>query len=575
MKAIFLTIIFCVGAISAAQEDRIIQQTNHHSQIPLPKPRPPEADGGVSEPVVAPEETTEPKTSLEPSTSTEPAPLTEPAPEPKSTSPTRHGTFKPNTAILQCLAPAIKNRFEERQARKRKRREAKKAGKAIESDYVFQKVEGDAFPAACHDSATSDLKAHVSKKPTKKITKVKPDANVEATPEQETAYPVGQNMNLIREGLANQLKYCQSKSAEDNQAITFDVACRRVTREEYCTQTITKMSDLAEQAQDNLAVYRQSLLTSFEWYRNVGRLQDGKQIKKGEFQTTAFNAPILIASLEKTETYNFPIWGKPDDMVVLKDDDDEVAPDPDNCGIEPITQSPRKTCLKNPEGTTPKYSPMPDRRGIDSEGKLVGKARILAYVENPLDVVDLMVEGDGAIKVRQDGKEILIHLNYAGQNGYPRSFVSNILSCVGSAGVSAHSYFASHPEVANGKHPEIPRPDLNINSLLNYDQSYVFFKEGVTHLGVDEIPLTPYVSLATDPTLLPTGSATLYIRGGKCKMGLPQDIGGAIGEAHIDEYFGEGPDGIKASKTVNGPATDMMLALPIGAGKPIEGCTNR
>ena len=98
-------------------------------------------------------------------------------------------------------------------------------------------------------------------------------------------------------------------------------------------------------------------------------------------------------------------------------------------------------------------------------------------------------------------------------------------------------FFKSHPHLAK--------------NIIYQDPSYVFFRllpDGP--VGAMGKKLTPYVSLATDPSILPLGSVVIFfldlprsskfgfspIRG----IGLAQDTGGAIVGHRVDLFCGFG-----------------------------------
>jgi membrane-bound lytic murein transglycosylase len=117
---------------------------------------------------------------------------------------------------------------------------------------------------------------------------------------------------------------------------------------------------------------------------------------------------------------------------------------------------------------------------------------------------------------------------------------------------------------------------------MNYDSSYVFFNESdVGPFGTGDIPITERYSLATDTSVMPTGSVGLFnverpegrIEG--CNdittMAVAQDTGGAIVGAHVDWYQGEGKPAEARADEVNN-AGSLFIALPKDAGQVVEDC---
>jgi len=93
------------------------------------------------------------------------------------------------------------------------------------------------------------------------------------------------------------------------------------------------------------------------------------------------------------------------------------------------------------------------------------------------------------------------------------------------------------------------RPEM-VKDLLNTNPSYVFFKLGHDGpYGAMGVPLTPLVSMASDPARVPLGSVLLNsvtLPGAEeglppiVLLGLAQDHGGAIKGDHLDLFCGAG-----------------------------------
>jgi membrane-bound lytic murein transglycosylase len=91
-----------------------------------------------------------------------------------------------------------------------------------------------------------------------------------------------------------------------------------------------------------------------------------------------------------------------------------------------------------------------------------------------------------------------------------------------------------------------------VDPLRDYDQSFVFFGEkpnGPT--GNEEMPLTPDVSVASDPNIYPGGSLLLisghsFVDSKKCDskaettLSITQNINNYINACHLDRYAGAG-----------------------------------
>jgi len=193
------------------------------------------------------------------------------------------------------------------------------------------------------------------------------------------------------------------------------------------------------------------------------------------------------------------------------------------------------------EQFTPYYS----RGEIDEEELLKGRQLEIAWVEDPIDVFFMHIQGSGIIRL-PDGRRL--SLGYAAQNGRPYRSIGRLL-------------------IDEGK---IPREEMSMqrlrrylsdnpderNDIFRYNESYVFFRVLENGpLGSLEVPVTAGRSIATDGRLFPKG-ALAWIEtqipviddagqlAGWRPIGrfvLNQDTGGAIrGFQRADLYFGAG-----------------------------------
>lgn len=450
----------------------------------------------------------------------------------------------------------------------------------------------------------SEVQACLDKErmPTKSNQKEKPAPKQEITFHQVNPSELPQdcesgNLQSLKQALTNQLADCKKTrtitSCDKRQPARLPNAqfgCKLFTRNEWCLQTTQKMLDLLEPYGDLSKLNKTQMKSAFnefmnrtrtelDWYKNDGRTEDttDHKIKKGDVQFTAYYAPPAMASSStRSEAFAYPLYKSPPNLVHLSRCDDS------NCGRDPLTGHIRKTCLKTPDG---KYVPVPERREIDSGHVLEGQGLEIAYLKSPVDIAFLMVEGSGAINL--NGK--MVHINYDSDNGRTRYMLGRVIKCVlkcedepdgktvcqdgspadYSSEKGIRNYLAAHPE--------------HMFDILNMDQSYVFFDSSSKGpFGADGIPVTAGESFATDRSSIPTGTLMMYSTSlpgkpsGKCKtissLALSQDSGGAIGGAHVDQYYGEGARAKKLADDVNAPGS-LFVAVPKGSGTPIPNCT--
>ena len=185
-----------------------------------------------------------------------------------------------------------------------------------------------------------------------------------------------------------------------------------------------------------------------------------------------------------------------------------------------------------------------DRKEIET-GALAGKAPAICYVKDPVDAFFAQIQGSTRIKL-DDGE--LLRLNYVASNGKPYTPVGRILIDEG---------VYTPEEMSMDKIREYMEANPKEGEELRLkNRSYVFFSE--TPLGPDDecigaqgIPLTPWRSLAVDPTQHVYGTpiwidAQFPLKGTAPvdafqHLMVAQDTGSAIrGIARADIYFGHG-----------------------------------
>ncbi|MGD9183196.1 MAG: MltA domain-containing protein [Desulfobacterales bacterium] len=260
-------------------------------------------------------------------------------------------------------------------------------------------------------------------------------------------------------------------------------------------------------------------------YQSVGRNQ------KGEVLFTGYYEPHLSGRLYPDEEFQYPIYTLPTDLMKI----DLSAFNEKYKGQSIIGRYTGQTVV-----------PYYDRREIDQEDVLVGKAEPLVWIKDPVDVFFLQIQGSG--KVFLDTGEV-INVHYHGTNGRPYRAIGGLLieeQKIPREEMSMQkirAYLQAHPE--------------QMASIFNYNPSYVFFKiEPEGPLGYINVLLTPGRSIALDKRIFPP-AALAFIQTKKpivdgagqidswtdCnRFVLNQDTGGAIrGPGRADLFWGNGP----------------------------------
>ena len=265
--------------------------------------------------------------------------------------------------------------------------------------------------------------------------------------------------------------------------------------------------------------------SNYRVYRSVGR--DGW----GEVLYTGYYEPHLRGSLIRAEEYQFPIYSKPDDLIAI------------DLSLFNEKYTGQKIIGRYTDQTVVPYY---ERSAIDSEGVLEGRAEVLAWVEDPVDIFFLQIQGSG--KVYLDNGEV-ISVHYQTTNGQPYRSIGKLLIDEEKISVEEMSMQKIREYLHN--HPE------EMDAVLNHNPSYVFFKiEPDGPLGNINVKLTPGRSIALDWRIFPP-AALAFIQTEKpvvdstgqihswqsfTRFALNQDTGGAIrGPGRADLFWGNGP----------------------------------
>jgi membrane-bound lytic murein transglycosylase A len=223
---------------------------------------------------------------------------------------------------------------------------------------------------------------------------------------------------------------------------------------------------------------------------------------------TGYYAPTFKGSLVKTRKFQYPIYATPKNLIHLH----------------------AKQYGKIIHGKFVAY----DERKAIAKGSIQKSAKVLAWVEKPMDVLELEIQGSGAIQTPQR----MIYLQYESQNGHPYYPIGQFLIADGKIPKEKMSMLAIRQFF--DKHPS------QVDHYFNQNPSYVFFKEikKPRFLGYNDIPLSSHYSLAVDQQKLPIGlpilvETTLPNQHAWSRLMVAQDVGGAIkGFYHFDIYFG-------------------------------------
>lgn len=200
------------------------------------------------------------------------------------------------------------------------------------------------------------------------------------------------------------------------------------------------------------------------------------------------------------------------------------------------------------------------REAIEN-GAIAGRGLELVWLDDPVDVYFLQVQGSGRIRMT-DGS--VVRVGYAGANGHAYRSIGQEMVRRGSHSMDQ----VSAPEIASWvrNNPAAGR------DLLHTNPSYVFFRK-ISTLKAEDGPIgamgrsiSTLRSIAIDPKFTPLGAPVWVEKDGSSpirRLMIAQDTGGAIkGMQRADIFFGTGADaGDTAGRIKDGGR--MVLLLPI------------
>jgi membrane-bound lytic murein transglycosylase A len=245
---------------------------------------------------------------------------------------------------------------------------------------------------------------------------------------------------------------------------------------------------------------------------------------------TGYYEPVVRGSREKKPPYLTPVFGPPDDLIVV--DLAELYPELKHMRL-------RGRLIEKDGGR--KLVPFFSRAEWEEEEKRRAGAALL-WVDDPIDFFFLQIQGSGQVALT-DGSRVRI--GYADQNGHPYRSIGRWLIERGE--LQSHEASMQGIKIWAEKHPR------RLQELLNANPSLVFFRElkaeGSGPPGALGVPLTPERSIAVDPRHTPLG-APVWLATTRPNSDTPlarlmvaQDTGGAIrGPVRADFYWGSGPE---------------------------------
>lgn len=201
------------------------------------------------------------------------------------------------------------------------------------------------------------------------------------------------------------------------------------------------------------------------------------------------------------------------------------------------------------------------RQEIEETGVLEGRDLEIAWVDDPVELFFLQIQGSGRIRLAEGG---VIRVGYGGRNGHEYRSVGQELVRRG--------VYQPHQVSAQVIQSWVRRNPVAGQTLLYHNPSYIFFREveiedpDLGPLGAMNRSVTPHRTIAVDPDHTPLGAPVWIEKDGETpirRLMVAQDTGGAIqGPQRADIFFGFGDEAGEAAGVIRDPGR-MMVLLPI------------
>lgn len=200
-------------------------------------------------------------------------------------------------------------------------------------------------------------------------------------------------------------------------------------------------------------------------------------------------------------------------------------------------------------------------RAAIENGAISGRGLELAWLDDPVDVYFLQVQGSGRIRMT-DGT--VVRVGYAGANGHSYQSIGQEMVRRGTHSLDQ----VSAPEIAAW----VRANPSQGRALLRTNPSYVFFRKIATlapkdgPIGAMGRSITTMRSVAIDPKFTTLGAPVWIEKDGRSpirSLMIAQDTGGAIkGMQRADIFYGTGADAGETAGTIKDSGR-MVLLLPI------------
>lgn len=323
-------------------------------------------------------------------------------------------------------------------------------------------------------------------------------------------------------------------------------SCKVIAKREGWREVCQKADDIA-------ANNTQQVLQFFENDFSAWNVND---CKRNGSLITGYYEPILRGSRTRSERTPYPVYGVPEDFYSI----DIPVSARGNTTLRVQRSGSNRLTLNSLGEIELRPTDFPSNhhstrlkgrldgnrflpyytRGEINQGAGIANAPILAWVEDPVELFFLQVQGSGRIQLDNGS---IIHLGYADQNGHSYQSIGKWLIDKGEVTLGEASM--------QGIKHWLNRNPTRKQELFSVNPSYVFFKvlpgEQGGAVGALGVPLTGGYSIAVDPRYIPLGAPVYLLTTWPhstqplARLVHAQDTGSAIkGPLRADFFWGYG-----------------------------------
>ena len=320
-----------------------------------------------------------------------------------------------------------------------------------------------------------------------------------------------EDRTAVRNGIKNSLEFLKKPSSN----ATFPVA---TIGHDQVQKSLEDLDKLLATTTDNAAL-NTAIKSRYRAFMSVGCDDVGTVL------FTGYYTPIFDGSKTPDETYKYPIYKRPADLV--------------------MTTSLEIAKQKMPDGS---LRPYPDAATIESTNMLKGNE--LVYMKDPYEAYLVRVQGSAKLRLKDGGT---MEIGYHGTNGYAYQGIGQEVVKDGKIPADKLSFFTMREYFR--AHPE------DLKTYTGRNPRFIFFSEvSGGPFGSLGQKVTSDVTIATDKSLFPRAAPVVvatHLSSGDAEsaklkdaaakpinyvgLRLDQDTGGAIrAPGRCDLYMGEG-----------------------------------